>query len=1159
MKKTFFRSIKNPSRRPSRLATRPLTLETLEDRTLLATWGGFETTPDSGVYKNEAAAVIDFQLTPDLIKVCDVNGDGFDDIVTVNYAESKTLVYFQDSANPSTYGDAVVSPVSVGGENLLYDNSGGGVVAALGDFYNQDGVLDLLVVSQDVVGDTTLQLRLFAGDSDGGFTLMTTSGVSLNTSLGVSYSGYNGFFEMVPVGTGDAAVRFYGMAGINTSLDVTIRCNNNGSGSFDSRGTKLNVAAGENLLGSTTLDGKSFLATQDTSEGAFKFYNLGTGGGVSTIQYYASGNNYSVSSPDWSLVSGEYLYYAWIYNRVPSQSKLVAAKLSSTNGNVSAFGAGTYKVLVPNDVAFGNNTHAAVGCLNDDDFTDLICVTGTTYTFFKGESDTGLEYKQEATVVTNPSYLASYVNNGDLIVVGAYGIWSYKNCDLSSNPMQLASFSQPAIEAKFEFLGSQTEGVSDTRIDIAVLFNDTVGLFMQTADGAFASNSLSSGAVSVQFRGTVGVGTDAPMMAVGDFLGTGSAQIVVSYLDVNSVPYLAWIDPLDIQVRSDEIKIPNQTFAVDGGYAISSLAVGKFGSNEGVVYAVDKDAFGSTATGSKFFFLNKSGGSLATDPTEIALAGVEKPLCVSLADINGDEINDVVFLDAGTGALDAALYYLLGTATGFAAAPVLVESIDEAGDVGGLTLADLSGDGKLDAIFSLTKADGQSKTYVALGQTGGTLFEAPAYYYLLGDAFDGIDYLPESKSLNAAPSIFATAPVTENGFRNLYLVKGKTVVFLESAEKVDTQGNVRFVIGNYIEKNGVTSWVDYEWVDEWSSFYVSIWGTPAGSGASVKEFKTEFTFEENYFEYGGSFIAGGAGDRSFTVSVDASDSGKISVSGYSLDGVASDGPVLLARVKMTPVGLGGIGLSDLETPGVFQGFPNAESFGIAAADAEQSVNRSNGVSVTDTDSFDNLVVYPVRYDINDDGVINARDYTFFAAEFGRGASAAYPYYNPASAIFDVGGSVGVNAWDYTFFATGFGYSIGLVKASNARFYDLADQGGLVPQWWSPTPDALLPSEEGLAVNAAQSTAPSNGLNAPNALVRDALLIQLDGPESEFLVIDALDELAADQTAGESGVSGDEILPLLWNPEIDDETPTNRSDDAPESDASIATGLETALN
>lgn len=1179
MKKSFFRSCEHRyehgTARPLR---RALTLEPLEERTLLtaAVWGGFDTTPERYVYKNEGAAGIDFQLTPDLIEIRDVNKDGADDIVTVNYAESKTLVYFQDPANRGQFGEAVESSITVGtGENqknLLINNVMGGPVATLG-YFNGDDILDLLVVSQDNDGDETLKLRLFAGGSDGKFKLTTTSDVSLNDTLSANNSQYIGFFEMVPVGTGDAAIRFSGV-GISTNvtnLDVTIRCNNNldnnkVTGVFGSTATHLTaVEAGEDLIGSTKLNDMNFLVTQNTkSENlAFKFYNLGEGGGVSSVKYSESGQNYSVSSPDWSLISSERLYYA-------DNSKLVVAELSATNGNVTA--ESRLIIALSTKTNFSQNTHAAVGNLNGNDFTDLICVTGTNYTFFRGGSETGLDYEQTETVVTNPSYLASYVIGDDLVVVGAYGIWSYENCDLSSNPRPIASFPQPAVEAKFAYLGSQTEGGSDNRIDIAVLFKDTVSLFIQTDQGEFAGGSLSSGSISVQFRETIPDDTKNPIMAVGDFLGNNSDQIVVSYLDVNLVPYLAWIDPRNLLKDTTMIPKPNQSFAVSDSYAISSLAAGKFGSaSAGIVYAVDKETLGDTTTGSKLYILPVADGQInSVSPISITLDGVVKPIDFSLEDINGDTFNDIVFLDAGTGALDAKLYYLLGNAIDFETTTVLVGIIDKAGDVGGLILTDLSGDEKLDAVFSLTKDDGQSKTYVALGraptQEDASLFDPPAYHYLLGDDFDGIDYLPESGSKLAAPAIFATDPVTESGFRNLYLVKGKTVVFLESVERVDTAGNVCFVIrGTDTDASSfalteteikVQTGV-YGWVDEWSRFYVEIWGTPSGAG-SIKEFKTEFTFTPGYFEYGDSCEAGGIGNNQFKgVAVDATKPGTISVSGYcDSDAMnVSDGKmVLLARVLMKPVGSGGISLDDLETPGVFQGFTNVETFGITADYKNQSINRSIDVQGVDKSSFDDLVICPVRYDFNDNGQIEQLDFTSFMVYFGTKPELKYQ-------IFKTSSGENITNLDFASFATGFGLSINSV---NTRFYDLTKQSDSVPSWLPQPPSgSLLPVGEGLAVETALLSAPVHppvhGVNVPKS-ASDALLIELDGPVSEFLAIDSLDELAADQvTLGVPAETGDEILPLLWNPEIADDTKLDRSDDAPESDGQIATGLETALN
>lgn len=1180
MKSTFFRPfIRQADRSINRPSNRTLSVEPLEDRTLLATWGGFEGFPDTAVYQNDSA-VIELTSTVDLIQVSDINGDGCDDIVTVNYQNSTVSVYLQQGAsNRGYYLDAKVSAITVGGENLLYDSGTGGFAATLADF-NGDNIADLLVVKQDIEGSTTLTLRLFAGDSAGNFVLSKTSSVSLAAFGSTVYSDYSvSFLEMVRVGDDDVAIHAYGLIantsviGAEVNIDTTVRYNNddNNIGSFVSAGTNLGIS-GEKLIDSMTIDGCNFLVTQQSNDKlpdpySYKFYSANAE--ASPIFYYDSGGeSYSIKSPVWTAISGDTLYYA-------SDSKLVAIHLDYANGTVSRAGSKSFDI---SGATFGNFSQAVVGSLDGDAVDDLICVTGTNYAFFHGEEDTGsdiLNYEQK-TVIANPSYLASWVGNwngseavNDLIVAGAYGMWVYAGGDLDSEPTQLAVFSQKAEQVIFGNFGS-TSGAVDSFIDVAVLFGDKVGFFVQDGNGGFASNAPTLGSFYVTFSSVPDGEAKAPMMVVGDILGKDSDQIVIYYNYSNEAgPSLAFIDPQNLAKNAGGSNVSNQSFEIDGGYTVSSLAIGKLDSSDScaaLLYSVAKK--GSDAA--KLFILESDGTTLSEEPAiELELPNdVTDPVSVALAYVNDDDKSDIVLLDRGTGALDASLCYLLqGSAvTDFTATKVGM--VDEVGEVGGLILTDISGDNLLDAVFTVTKTDGKSKTFVALGRTptegdeNTFLFKTPENYYLLGDYSGGIDFLSESEFLQSVPFLSVTE-ADADGFRSLYMVKGKTVALLTSVAVVEASGNVCFAVrgadttasGNALSQAEILSQGGvYEWVDEWSRFYIEIWGTADAEG-KITEFKTEISFNPNNFEYSGTVEAGGVGDNRFDVSVDSSTSGRLVVTGYSdsVTGVPTGKLVLLARVLMSPYGNGGI---NLDNSGVFQG----EAFGVTASAEKQSINRSQGVKEGGvTSNFDDLILYPVRYDFNDDGRVNSNDFIDFALYYSTVPVGKYQ-------IFDFDTNSRITSDDFIDFALGYG---GSLSTTSTRFYDeIGDNGKDPTDWWQPESSGsltadLAPAEGAAIAPAAVSSEYSfvaQKASAENkAAAADECLICVDSPESDFLEINAIDALAAEQA--ERVESGNEIppIPVVSESAVKTDGGLTEDDETDAADEPFDQELETALD
>ncbi|MBO7680228.1 MAG: hypothetical protein J6S75_11220, partial [Thermoguttaceae bacterium] len=530
----------------------------------------------------------------------------------------------------------------------------------------------------------------------------------------------------------------------------------------------------------------------------------------------------------------------------------------------------------------------AAGAFTSASSTDLIAVSGTDYVFFKATD--GSNSFTPVSPVTQPDYFASwegdYDGDGslDLLVVGASGIWLFADSDLSAQPIQLGNLNGTAHSAIFGYFGTGTAGVKDDKIDVAVLYDGKVGIFYQGADNRFTADGVvSEGSCTVTFE-SVSSTAYTSLIASGDVLGktdTNPAdQIVVGYYHTaqgseQSGLYLSVIDPLqEVGAMLVSERCVESQFA--SSHELTALWVGALcaGSDPyaDVLYTVCRT--GNAA--STIVVLDNTTGSVnAAEKKTISavprgqyvfLYNPYQPVSVACGDINDDGLTDIVFLSAGTGALDAAMGYVLQTGEGFStvtyvlsasssgeaggnnhrpdegfpgdAPPVTLNGgIDQIGEVGGLVLGDINGDGNLDAVFTVNNA-GRSKFYWALGKDGSSRFDLPAYTSLAGDDADGVNFQGTDGELLAAPYLLVSAADRGVGDPSIYAVKGKTVLRLDPSYEKDTEGTMTVVIRGLdgtVASQAMT--VDQiknqsavcDWLDEWSTFYVDIWGAPSTS------------------------------------------------------------------------------------------------------------------------------------------------------------------------------------------------------------------------------------------------------------------------------------------------------------------------------------------
>ncbi|MHC4406824.1 MAG: LamG-like jellyroll fold domain-containing protein, partial [Planctomycetota bacterium] len=206
-----------------------------------------------------------------------------------------------------------------------------------------------------------------------------------------------------------------------------------------------------------------------------------------------------------------------------------------------------------------------------------------------------------------------------------------------------------------------------------------------------------------------------------------------------------------------------------------------------------------------------------------------------------------------------------------------------------------------------------------------------------------------------------------------------------------------------------------EWVDEWDSFWVEIWGhTPENTSRGIGSFSLDLAYDTSLFTateivYGPAFDNEDENEQTFTID-DAA--GLVDDLGASTtDGLGNDKHLLLARVLFKP------GANDPGCPHNADGqyVTPAHGLGLALADVGVKLD-DDAVAAVHRGGLPETDVWPVLYDVDDDRRIGFGDFAYLAAAFGQNVGDAGAEFAWAC-DFDRSGGVGFG--DLAFFAENF--------------------------------------------------------------------------------------------------------------------------------------------
>ena len=316
---------------------------------------------------------------------------------------------------------------------------------------------------------------------------------------------------------------------------------------------------------------------------------------------------------------------------------------------------------------------------------------------------------------------------------------------------------------------------------------------------------------------------------------------------------------------------------------------------------------------------------------------------------------------------------------------------------------------------------------------------------------------------------------------------------------------------------------EVEWLNEWQNIQVQVWAY-LEAGDTLNSFSATLNYTPRLYVPQGDTLQSGSKSFSFT---------NLNIS------ATSDGYVLLGTVQM--IAQGGVAVAT-----TIGDLPSS-SLGIFVTDI--SGTNANGVldGQDQTDAASLPKVYPVNYDLDNNGTINLNDLLTLAKNYGQEASSSATAYN---CDFDHNGSVVLN--DLLLLAKNFSKTVGdeivfdskYPWTSNAIVLAPAGNAASVEVGVEPvagdvsssvlaveeTPEALTQNQlDTLSAAVVERATSQFAANYPNAAALKDVTFRLTDLSGNVLAVQIGNVIWIDQTAASCG----------W---YVDETPYNDADD-----------------
>jgi FG-GAP-like repeat/Domain of unknown function (DUF4214) len=380
------------------------------------------------------------------------------------------------------------------------------------------------------------------------------------------------------------------------------------------------------------------------------------------------------------------------------------AVLDSTN-NVDVFtnsfggfgGVPTFNPVVVVKTGATKAVALAPGDFNGDGLTDLAVLDSANIDFLPGTAGIAMPFNAARTFaipggLTTPTSIAvgglRNANSQDIAIGGSNGVLTLFNNGTFA-PTLGALISAPLTNITSVAIGNLDgdSGPNDAQ-DIAALSGASVEVLVNMDDG--------TGAINAALSSSFALGAVGKALALSPQNFGGKADIVVANSAANEVTVLQ-----NTSVALAPTFLPPAHYAVDVNPL--ALAVGNFngdGSPDIVTVNSSPGFFGST--GSTFSVVRNNGNGTYAVATPLTTPTTQAN-AIAVGDLNGDNIPDLVVANFSSNTV--TVYLASNTTPGAYAAGVTYSVTDSLGNgrgVQSVTLADLTGTGKLDVVTGNT-------------------------------------------------------------------------------------------------------------------------------------------------------------------------------------------------------------------------------------------------------------------------------------------------------------------------------------------------------------------------------------------------------------------------------------------------------------------------
>ena len=1013
----------NPKREKNSSApkSKKLALEPLEDRNLLSASAiTFNQLPDFTYQPSNVASILSFGLErTHFLSTANIGSSRGNDIVSVD-RESLTVSVFLNNGGTSNQYSAPKTTVLSG---IATSSRSRFAVADM----NADGIDDLLVFYSNPVQSlqggsaqthAALYIDVHQGARNGSFSTEATT-TRITNPFGFTESDSDFLFVSLQVRdvVADSSGKVHpdllvtlqgtsrqGSGSQNTSVDKTFFLVGKDNGfettvvTIPSSAVAGNAVAFGNFTtnsGSLQLISEQVLVPTDSkSVQTLNFYNATVSS--SSVSTTAVGKReYSAATPLWTttanvtgnaadeVLSG--IHYANSSSQPTYAVRVSRITDASPFTNTSPSGSTVISLGISTIDTMIEPRYYSIGDFNNDGHKDILVSDGTSYQFIVGSS-TG-QFTAQSKIDSFAGYLATTVGDfdgdgyQDVLAVGEKQLML-----LPGNPVSpyygsgqvLLNFSAKANDAAFgDFNGDGLVDFVISHVDAGTTLTLYTGVTPGKGD-LFRKFSM--------FEGTEAFRPSA--LAVGNFV-TPKIPGALHQKDDLAVLYASGKSIVTFSFegtswKSQKTDIPS---------AVVHIAAGDFNNDQ-----YDDIIVANETNGTVTILKNKMDGTfdLNAEPIRVGDAvsadtnSGAKPSYVATADINDDGRLDFAVLNIGNNEVCFFTQNVGGTFSANGATKSITNlNLKKASRNYQMIFEDFDRDGRIDLLVGVT-ATNEAVVFQNKGTQSGQFSTDRNWVQTSALRLDGpfVGFATGFKTGNKTDSGYAakTPGIVIVSGNNIYRFENKTVSemspgIMEIVFREYLPGHTTALdSGQYetipeISTGGVKEYnSQLTWLHEWGYYYMEVWGSTGSTADEISSFTSTINYDKTLFT---STTAQIQTTSNFTLGAGSKvdqTTGKIIVSGTSRSaGLGKDKYVLLFRIIVSPAT--NTSLTPTENVGIKipeYGYAKPAASGFRFDSGTSQINGKNLVNLTDGEW---LPVYPVIYDLNDDGIINASDYS----------------------------------------------------------------------------------------------------------------------------------------------------------------------------------------